>query len=77
MKVDTLARGEKRGRIYKWPLLLWRRCGEGVGDGKGSGAVNSLTISELECSTFLGLSAPLLMCEEITLFPQPGENHLL
>lgn len=29
----------------------------------------SLTISALKCSTFYGLSTPLLMCEEITLFP--------
>lgn len=35
----------------------------------GGGGVNSPTISELECSTFYGLSAPRLMCEEITLFP--------
>lgn len=31
----------------------------------------SLTISALKCSTFYGLSTPLLMCEEITLFPTP------
>lgn len=43
------------------------------------GGVNSLTISELECSIFFGLSAPRLMCEEITLStaPKPGENRLL
>lgn len=37
----------------------------------GRGGVNSLTISELECRTFYGLSALRLMCEEITLFPTP------
>lgn len=37
----------------------------------GGGGVNSLTISELECRTFYGLSALRLMCEEITLFPTP------
>lgn len=47
--------------------------------GWAEGGVNSLTISEVECSTFLGLSAPPLMCEEITLSSatKPGENHLL
>lgn len=51
------------------------RCGRAG----GQGGVNSLTISEVECSTFLGLSAPPLMCEEITLSaaPKPRENHLL
>lgn len=39
----------------------------GVGKGRGY----SLTISELKCSTFNGLSTLLLMCEEITLFPTP------
>lgn len=41
----------------------------GGGDGVGGGY--SLTISALKCSTFYGLSTPLLMCEEITLFPTP------
>lgn len=66
MKVNLLARGEERGSI-NGPRLLqclqrWRL---------GEGGVNSLTISELECRTFYGLSALRLMCEEITLFPTP------
>lgn len=38
---------------------------------RGGGGRYSLTISALKCSTFYGLSTPLLMCEEITLFPKP------
>lgn len=37
----------------------------------------SLTISVLKCSTFYGLSAHLLMCEEITLFPTPVKEYTL
>lgn len=59
--------GERRQeKIYKWARLCLQRWRPGEG-----GGVNSLTISEPECSTFYGLSALLLMCEEITLFPTP------
>lgn len=37
----------------------------------------SLTISAPQCSTSYGLSTPLLMCEEITLFLTPVEKHVL
>lgn len=78
-------RNQREGSIIGLGLLSV--CGGGVGCRRlggwlrmgGQGGVNSLTISEVECSTFLGLSAPLLMCEEITLSraTKPRENHLL
>lgn len=66
MKLDLLAREDKRGSINGAGYL--GVCRSGV---RGKGGVNALTISELEYSTFYGLSALLLMCEEITLFPTP------
>lgn len=64
--VNLLVRGDKR-RSINGPGCLGV-CRGGV---RGRGGVNSLTISEPECSTFYDLSALLLMCEEITLFPTP------
>lgn len=43
--------------------------GVGVCGGEGRWREQSPTISAFKCSTFYGLSTPLLMCEEITLFP--------
>lgn len=60
----------RRERIYKWPPASSVSTEVAFGGGGGVG-VNSLTISELECRTFYGLSALRLMCEEITLFPTP------
>lgn len=66
---EHVARGHKGGgSIYG--LYFFGVCGSaGKVCVRVWGGVNSLTTCEPECSTFYCLSAPLLMCEEITLFP--------